>query len=64
MDDKVSPRWQDDTCVIVARYSGWCGYCGGRITREKSKIQRRHGEWFHQRCAEQLVRECCRTVAV
>jgi hypothetical protein len=64
MDDKdLYPKWRDDTCAVYARYPGVCDYCDGRIIAGRSVIQRRHGKWFHKRCAAQLYRECCSQVA-
>jgi hypothetical protein len=49
--------------AVLARYDGRCEYCGGRIIRNVSHIKKLHSDWMHQRCAAQLRRECCATVA-
>lgn len=56
------PR-RDGRTVITARYSGICAYCERRIVADKSRIQRRHGEWIHQRCAYRIDQELRASVA-
>jgi hypothetical protein len=64
MDDKeLYPKWRDDSCAVCAKYAGWCDFCDRRIVSGQSLIMRRHGKWFHKRCAEKLYRECCATAA-
>jgi hypothetical protein len=58
--DVEYPRRRDG---VLARYDGRCGYCGGRIIRDSSRIKKIHGDWLHERCARQFYRECCATVA-
>jgi hypothetical protein len=58
MEDRMYyPRWHDDTCALVAKYSGQCDYCDRKIKSGRSMIAKRHGAWLHLACATRVDRE-------